>query len=181
MTNLTIPGQEPPVGEPTTPQAGPDASMTRTGPEAKEQGPINFVREVSIKYRGPRRAITSVRMAQDVAAFIRKVLPDNAREHFVALYLDGSHSIVAFSITSTGTVNNCLVHAREVFQPAILVGAVAVAVGHNHPSGQCSPSDPDDRVTANLKEAGVLLGIALLDHVIVCEDAFYSYSERGLL
>jgi DNA repair protein RadC len=194
-------------------QAGP--AMHQHDGQTDGRAELSFVREVSVKYRGPRRARSPIRMAADAADFIRNVLPDNAREHFVyiralnkghmtsqkpsktghfmtihvpllmrryiALFLDGSHQVVAFSITATGTANHCLVHAREVFQPAILVGAVAVAVGHNHPSGECFPSGQDDEVTGNLKEAGRLLGIKLLDHIIVCDDAFYSYSERGSL
>src|SRR5207249_165510 len=82
-------------------------------------------------YRGARRATTRIAEPKAAADFIRRVLPDNSREHFVALFLDGGHKIIAFSMIATGTANSCPVHPREVFQNAILTGAVAIIVGHN--------------------------------------------------
>ena len=75
-----------------------------------------FVREVLINYRGRRRVTTAIREAEDIANFIRKLLPDNSREHFVAIYLNGNHDVIAYSIVGTGIANSCLVHPREVFQ-----------------------------------------------------------------
>lgn len=140
---------------------------------------VTFVREVTVNYRGPRRSTFKVSEPKAAVQFIRKILPDNSREHFVALYLDGAHNIAAFSVVSTGCANSCPVSLREIFQNAVLVGAVALIVGHNHPSGQTQPSVEDRQVTKRIKEAGVLLGITLLDHVVVCDDSFYSFSEGG--
>jgi DNA repair protein RadC len=95
----------------------------------------------------------------------------------VALYLDGAHTIIAYSVVFTGTANSCQVHAREIFQCAVLVGAVAVVVGHNHPSGEVSPSSEDLKVTKQLQDAGGLLGIKVLDHVIVTDLCFHSFTE----
>ena len=134
-----------------------------------------FVREVAVKYRGPRIKFSEVLGAPDaVAKVVRKVLPDNSREHFVALYLNGAHEVIAYSIVATGLANSCPIHPREIFQPAILSGAVALIVSHNHPSGNITPSMEDRRVTERLKEAADLVGIRLLDHVIVTDDNFYS-------
>jgi DNA repair protein RadC len=134
-----------------------------------------FVREVRINYHGPKRkALTGIREPVHAAEFVRKLLPDNSREHFVGLYLNGAHEIIAFSIIATGIANSCPVHAREVYQAAILSGAVSVLVAHNHPSGQCIPSAEDKALTKKLKEAGELLNIRLLDHVIVTESSHYS-------
>lgn len=138
-----------------------------------------FVREVTAVYRGARRAVSKIKEPKCSADFIRKILPDNSREHFVALYLDGAHKVVAFSVVSTGTANFCHLHPREIFQRAILAGAVAIIVGHNHPSGDVTPSGDDRKVTACLSDAGKLLGIRLLDHVIVVEDGFHSFSKAG--
>jgi DNA repair protein RadC len=181
MPNLVIPNSESSFASPGGADNHSQQTREQHGELTNGRAALSFVREVSVNYRGPRRARSLIRMARDAADFIRKVMPDNSREHLVALFLDGSHRVVAFSVISTGTANQTLVQAREVSQPAILVGAIAVVVGHNHPSGECFPSGADDVVTGNLKEAGRLLGIELLDHVIVCDDAFYSYSESGSL
>jgi DNA repair protein RadC len=142
---------------------------------------MTYVREIAINYRGPRRPRAQITRAGDAAAYIRKVLPDNSREHFVSLYLDNGHRIAGFSITATGTANSCPVHPREVYQAAIALGAISVIVGHNHPSGCDSPSEEDQRVTNALKEAGAVLGINLLDHVIIGGTSFYSFAEHGVL
>lgn len=132
------------------------------------------VREVFAQYRGPRLKSSPIRTPESAVDFIRKVLPDNVREHFVALYLDGASRIAAFSVLATGTATSCPVHPREVFQPAILVGAVSCLVAHNHPSGDLTPSQHDNRVTQVLRDAGRILGIRILDHLIVTDDAFCS-------
>jgi DNA repair protein RadC len=133
-----------------------------------------FVREVSAQYHGRKQPLVHIGQPADAAAFIRSVLPDNSREHFVTLHLDGAHQVIAYSITGTGGANFCHVHPREVFQTAFLVGAVALVVGHNHPSNSITPSVEDRKITERLKEAGDLLGIKVLDHVLVCEELFYS-------
>ena len=85
--------------------------------------------------------------------------------------------MISFSIISIGIANQTLIHPREVYQRAILVGATATVVAHNHPSGSLEPSNEDISVTNRLKDAGTLLGIQLLDHVIVSEFAFKSLRE----
>jgi DNA repair protein RadC len=138
---------------------------------------FEFVREVSVHYHGPRRTKIKIDGPQAAAKFIRQILPDNSREHFITLYLDGAHQVAAFSRTATGTANSCPVHPREIFQPAILVGALAIVIGHNHPSGDSAPSAEDREITRRLKESASLLGIKLLDHVIVADDSAYFFSE----
>jgi DNA repair protein RadC len=140
----------------------------------------SYIREVTVNYRGPRRERLTIREAKTAADFIRKILPDNSREHFAALYLDAAHQVIGFAIVSTGTANTTLVHPREVFQRAVLLGAVALIVAHNHPSGGERPSDEDSRVTKVLKAAGEVLGIRLLDHIIVTEETFWSFAEKGM-
>jgi len=157
----------------------PQLGLAFGGTEPSEEQPaITFVREVTATYRGPRRAATKITDPKDGADFIRKSLPDNSREHFVVLYLDGKHQIIAYSIVFTGTANKCQVHPREIFQRAVLVGSVAIILGHNHPSdGEVIPSEDDRNVTNQLKKAGDMLGIKVLDHVIVNDTGFYSFTE----
>lgn len=140
------------------------------------------VREVVIQYRGSRYTERTGLMGQtDAQAFLRKVMPDNSREHFIAVYLDGRHSVVGYSVL-TGVANACYVHPREVFQPAILLGAVAVLVSHNHPSGSSDPSNEDNELTKALKNASEILGLKFLDHIIMGDaGVFYSYANYGLV
>jgi len=97
---------------------------------------------------------------------MRRVVRDDAREHFVALYLDTRHKPVAHQVVSVGTASASLVHPREVFQPAILVGSSAIIVAHNHPSGDATLSPEDREVTRRLAQAGALLGVPLLDSLV---------------
>ena len=137
-----------------------------------------YIREVRVNYLPTTKEPFKILGPSDVATFVRSILTDNSREHFVSLYLDGAHRVVSYSIISIGTANTSLVHPREVFQRAISTGAVAIIISHNHPSGSLQPSKEDDRVTATIKEAGVLLGITLLDHVIVTEESSFSYKDE---
>lgn len=136
-----------------------------------------FVREVSAQYTGRRQPVIKISGPCDAGAFIRSVLPDNSREHFISLHLDGAHQVIAYSITGTGGANYCHIHPREIFQTAMLAGAVAVVVGHNHPSNNAKPSKEDRTLTVRLKEIGDLIGVRLLDHVVVTDDSFYSLTE----
>lgn len=145
-----------------------------------ETDPAEYVREVTARYIGPRRKSIVISHAGVAADFMRRLLRDHAREHFIALYLSGSHRIVAYSIVSIGTANTAPVHPREVFQGALLAGACALIVGHNHPSGDLEPSHADLLFTARLKDAATLLGISLLDHVIISGDSYVSLKTRGL-
>jgi DNA repair protein RadC len=138
-----------------------------------------FVREVRIRYRASKTRRFKIRDPQDVADYVRKILPDNSREHFVALYLDGHHQVAAYSLVATGSANMTVVHPREVFQPAIIAGATALVVAHNHPSGNTEPSKEDREATDRLREAARILGLKLLDHVIVCDSTYRSFSESG--
>jgi len=140
---------------------------------------IHMIREVAIRYVGSRRrAPAKITSPDQVAEYLRRRIRDDAREHFVAIYLDGRHRPIADSIVSIGTATASLVHPREVFQPAIALGACALLIGHNHPSGDPTPSAEDLEVTKRLAEAGRILGIALLDHVVWARcGAFHSIRE----
>lgn len=141
-----------------------------------------FVREVALRYKGKKgKSFSAINAPESAACFIRRIVPDNVKEHFVALFLSQSHEVVAYSVIATGIASSCPVHAREVFQPAIIAGACAILVGHTHPSGSCNPSMEDQIVTKQLKQAGELLGIPLLDHVIVADESFYSFHDHAAM
>lgn len=104
-------------------------------------------------------------------------LRDSKKEHFVIFYLDMQNQIIEREIISVGTLNESLIHPREVFEPAIAHSAAQVIIAHNHPSGGLDPSQEDLEITNRLAEAGELLGIEILDHVIISKDGFQSLKE----
>ncbi|MDD2757810.1 MAG: DNA repair protein RadC [Patescibacteria group bacterium] len=104
-------------------------------------------------------------------------LRDSKKEHFVIFYLDTQNQIIEREIISVGTLNESLIHPREVFEPAIAHSAAQVIVAHNHPSGNLKSSPEDIAVTKRLTEAGTLLGIEILDHVIVSRSGFKSLNK----
>jgi DNA repair protein RadC len=145
---------------------------------------VVFVRELSLKYRGPRRGVTFDAVGSPVKAaeFMRRVLPDNVREHFLTLFLDNRNQVMGYYVAATGTASSCPVGAKEVFQAALAAGATSIIVGHNHTSGQNAggiiPSAEDVAVTHRLQEAGELLGIPVLDHLVIGNAGFYSFQEH---
>jgi DNA repair protein RadC len=94
------------------------------------------------------------------------------KEHFAVLYLNARNQLVAKEIISIGTLNASLVHPREVFKPAFELPAAGIIIAHNHPSGGCEPSEADIELTKRLKEAGKILGIEVIDHIIITSNSF---------
>ena len=103
------------------------------------------------------------------------------REHFLCLHLDGKNRIVCLDRVSVGSLNQSVVHAREVMKSALLSSAAGIILVHNHPTGDPNPSGEDLAITKRLKEAGELIGIPVLDHIIIGNGQFVSFAERGLL
>ena len=103
---------------------------------------------------------------------------DRKQEHFIRVSLNGAHEVISIGVVSIGLVNRTIVHPREVFSDPIRERATAVIVCHNHPSGNLDPSREDREITQRLKEAGSILGINLLDHIIFSELSYYSFLEH---
>lgn len=112
-----------------------------------------------------------------VARLRERMQPE--QETFVALLLDARQKIVGSYVVGMGSVSAVTVHPRDVFRETIRRNAHSLIVGHNHPSGVCEPSQADDELTDRLIEAGKLLGIPVLDHIVVTDLGHYSYAERG--
>jgi len=108
-------------------------------------------------------------------------LEENKKENFVVLYLDARNRLILKETVSIGTINASLVHPREVFEPAIRELAVAVILVHNHPSGDPTPSEDDINLTKRLIEAGKILGIEVVDHIIFTKGRYFSFKERNLI
>lgn len=110
-----------------------------------------------------------------------KEYKNKQQEYFLTLYLDGANHLLDKKVITIGTLNQSLVHPREVFSYAIEKRCASIIVAHNHPSGILKPSNEDLNVTQRLKDSAKILGIELLDHVIFTKDGFYSFEEEGLL
>jgi len=117
-----------------------------------------------------------------VARLVRKLIgEDEPREHLIVLYLDVAHNVVGYNHNAVGAINQVHAYPGEIFRAALLAGAVAIILAHNHPSGATEPSASDDALTSQIKAAGHLLGITLLDHVVVSDTSHYSYAEKRRL
>jgi DNA repair protein RadC len=128
--------------------------------------------------RAPRPVVDSVEAA---AALLRPRLLDKQKEHFLALLLDNRHHLIRISTIAIGSLSATLVHPRELFKDAIAASAAAILVAHNHPSGDPEPSAHDTELTVRLAEAGRLLGIEVVDHLIIGGNGTVSLRARGLL
>ena len=128
-----------------------------------------------------RAAPLSIHSPDQIYNFLKKKYGKEQQEHFFVLTLSGSHAVIAIRIVTKGLLNRTLVHPREVFKHCIADNATAVVVAHNHPSGNTEPSNEDNKLTERLKDAGELIGIKLLDHVVFSDKNYHSYLEHGIL
>jgi DNA repair protein RadC len=123
----------------------------------------------------------NVKDPQSVVKAIRASIKDKAKEHFKLILLNPRNKIIGISTVSVGTLNTSLAHPREIFKEAIIHNAMSVVLAHNHPSGDPEPSEDDLTITKRLTEAGKILGIEVIDHIIIGKINFCSFKEKGLL
>ncbi|MGE5485392.1 MAG: RadC family protein [Ignavibacteriales bacterium] len=123
---------------------------------------------------------TSIRCPSDVGDLLVKEMKHLDKEQFRTVLLNTKNRVVGVEVISVGSLNESIVHPREIFKPAVRKSAAAVILAHNHPSGDPNPSAEDVNVTRRLIEAGQILGIEVLDHVVVGEERFVSLREAGL-
>lgn len=110
-----------------------------------------------------------------------KEIENSTQENFLVIYMDNQHRYISSKIIFKGTINQSIVHPREVFKEALRENSNSIIVMHNHPSGVLTPSKADDKVTMQLVEAGNMIGVQLIDHLIVGRGNYYSYIEEGRL
>ena len=120
------------------------------------------------------------RSSVDVFAAMRELWKAD-REIFKILFLNNKHVIVDDEVHSIGDVNTSAIYPRQVFRSALLKNASSLIFVHNHPTGDCTPSAGDNDITRKLVEAGVLLDIKVLDHIIIGNRRYYSYGDQGLI
>ncbi len=134
--------------------------------------------ELSKRYliRSNKRITSAQEVYDELKSFSTK-----SQEHFLTITLDGASHIINTRTVFIGTLNQSLVHPREVFADAIADRAAGIIISHNHPSGTLEASRADIQITQRLKEVSKLVGIELLDHVILSKYGYYSFSDEGLL
>ncbi|OPY68419.1 MAG: hypothetical protein A4E62_02068 [Syntrophorhabdus sp. PtaU1.Bin002] len=121
-----------------------------------------------------------IRDPGDVVKVVRAGLRDKAKEHFKLVLLNTRNKVIGVSTISIGTLNASLVHPREVFKEAVVRSASSVILVHNHPSNDLEPSEEDIRITRRMVEAGKIMGIEVLDHIIITRHQFMSLKAQGL-
>ena len=158
-------------------------------PEVKPAGPcaepaggaVQLVRVGLVRDAGALKGGRDVvSRPSDVARWLTDIRTSD-REQFVCLHLNARHQVNALEVVSIGTLNASLVHPREVFKGAILNNAAGVILAHNHPSDDPTPSNEDQALTQRMQQAGAIMGIEVLDHVIVGPDSFLSMKETNLM
>ncbi|WP_054956381.1 RadC family protein [Paenibacillus dakarensis] len=122
-----------------------------------------------------------IRSPGDAAELLSEQLRYLQKEHFVCLFLNTKNHVIAQETLSMGSLNASIVHPREVFRAAIKCSSASLVCAHNHPSGDPTPSPEDISLTSRLVEAGNIVGIEVLDHLIIGDGAFVSLKERGLM
>ena len=120
-----------------------------------------------------------IRNSTDAATALRPFFAGLDREQFLVACLDAKHAIIGVNIVSIGSLTLSIVHPREVFKPAILLNSSGIICAHNHPSGDPQPSSEDRVLTARLRQAGDLIGITVLDHIILGDDRTFSFADQG--
>jgi DNA repair protein RadC len=136
-----------------------------------------IVREEIVDYLKTGNRYTAPSQVYETFSFLMK----ETKEIFLTLHLDGKNRVVCMDLVSIGSLNQSIVHPREVFKTACLSNAAAIILVHQHPTGDPSPSSEDIAITRRLKEAGDIMGIKILDHIIVGNGEYMSFVERGLL
>ena len=150
--------------------------MNKTGVEGLTVVRLQMVKE-EVEYYGNKK----VNSPGDVAEVVRKFIGNADREMFLALHLGADNRINSVHIISVGSLNQSVVHPRECFKAALLCNAMSIVFAHNHPSGDLKPSLEDKNVSSKLNYCGDLLGVKVLDHLIVNDKTYLSFTENNML
>ncbi len=144
---------------------------------------VDFYSLKLVKEDGRLYDIPKLNCPQAVYKAVKQILAlqEKPEEHFCILCLNTKNRIAGVHTISIGCLNSAMVHPREVYKAAALNNAASIILLHNHPSGDTTPSREDMKMTKRLVEAGEIMGITVLDHLIIGEDEYTSFKERGLL
>lgn len=161
-----------------------DGSSGPVALERFERSPKLAELKVAYRSRTKVQERRTLRNSTDAADYLRAIWNANTLElveEFVMICLNGSGEAIGWVKVSSGGMNATQVDSRLVFAIALQTACTAIVVAHNHPGGKTDPSPQDKEITQRLKEAGRLLGIAVLDHIIISRDSAFSFAENGLL
>lgn len=145
------------------------------------------VGEVTLGYKRTKKKNTMptiIKSSEDSARFFRSIYKPNTigyKEYFKVLYLNYNMGVLSYTTISEGAIAQSLVDVRIIMQGALLTNAVAIILCHNHPSGNTLPSEQDKVITKSIVNAGKLLNINVLDHIILTETDYYSFNDEGLI
>ncbi|HIJ95954.1 MAG TPA: DNA repair protein RadC [Desulfuromonadales bacterium] len=159
----------------------PDCTTTRTKTIRFKQIRAIYetlhVSEPITTYLQPNQRYTAPAQVYETFKFLMR----ETKEMFLTAHLDGKNRLITLDLVSIGSLNQSIVHPREVFKTALLSNAAAIILVHQHPTGDPTPSSEDLSITRRLKEAGEIMGIKVLDHIIIGDGEYLSFVERGLL
>jgi DNA repair protein RadC len=140
---------------------------------------LPVVRCTLVKDGSHKAPLDQISRSEDANRVLQSYLEGVDREYFVALLLNTKNKAIGIYTVSVGSLDSSIVHPREVFKVAIISNTAAIIVGHNHPSGESRPSKEDIEITSRLVDAGRILGIELLDHIITGGDGYTSLVKEG--
>ena len=150
----------------------------------------------SIRFKQIKAVYENLSVSEDVTNYLKPLtrytspeqifntfsfLKHETKEYFFTLHLDGKNRILCMDLVSIGSLNQSIVHPREVFKTACLSSAACIILMHNHPTGDPAPSPEDIAITRRLKDAGELLGVKVMDHIIIGDGQYVSFVEKCLL
>ena len=144
----------------------------------------NIVSEVELTYKNnvPYNQRQKISNSQGAYEILTNLFPENTmdyRETFIVLYLNRANQVLGYSVISQGGTSNTTVDIKMVIQTALLANASCIMLAHNHPSGNLHPSSDDNRITNKIIEAARLFDITVLDHIIITNESYYSFTDNG--
>jgi len=142
---------------------------------------VQLVKESSKKYEIMDKKLSCPEVAYNFIRSVFSNLESSPQEKFIVVALNTANDCVGVFEVTTGTMNASIVNPRDVFQRLLLVNAYTFICAHNHPSGHCNPSKTDIEATKRLAECGQIMGIELLDHLIIGDNCYFSFKEKGYI
>ena len=144
----------------------------------------NIVSEVELTYKNnvPYNQRQKISNSQGAYEILTNLFPENTmdyRETFIVLYLNRANQVLGYSVISQGGTSNTTVDIKMVIQTALLANASCIMLAHNHPSGNLHPSSDDNRITNRIIEAARLFDITVLDHIVITNESYYSFTDNG--
>ena len=144
----------------------------------------NIVSEVELTYKNnvPYNQRQKISNSQGAYEILTNLFPENTMDYietFIVLYLNRANQVLGYSVISQGGTSNTTVDIKMVIQTALLANASCIILAHNHPSGNLHPSSDDNRITNRIIEAARLFDITVLDHIIITNESYYSFTDNG--